>query len=234
MRETDRWMDGHIDRQTDRQTDRQIDRQREKKPPIWKMKLIMIIKLITNGAQTGKCTLVFLYLYWKWWLLSPWQTAIHYSSLFAKDNETTSSWKNLNFAKHGENASTDYLSPWQTATHYSSLFAKDDETTSSRKNLKFVKHGENASTDYLSSAAVFASNMQIQFTQQKMPLCFIETPLRRAKIAQNKKLVCETSAKMLYTRFLFRSIFISSSIFCSCLRMVCTGLMLFSNKIYST
>ncbi len=34
----------------------------------------------------------------------------HYSSLFANNNKTTFSWKNLNFVKHGENTSTDCLS----------------------------------------------------------------------------------------------------------------------------
>ncbi len=51
--------------------------------------------------------------------------------------------------------------------------------------------------------------------------CYIK---RRQCKVQNKKLVCETSARKFYTLFVFRNIFVGSPIFCGCLRTVLAGL----------
>ncbi len=99
-----------------------------------------------------------------------------------------------------------------------------------RQNHFFAKKFEFCETlrkhiyDYSSLTAVFASNMQIRSEQRKKSLCFVQRLLRRGKTAQSTELVRKTSAKMIHTLFVFRNIFVGSSIFCGCSRIVCIRL----------
>ncbi len=90
--------------------------------------------------------------------------AAHYSSLFANNDKTTFLWKNLNFAKNGENASTDCSSSaavftsnvrirskqWKMPLCFVSKTALSSEDSAERrtKNL-FAKCQRKRSTHYL-------------------------------------------------------------------------------------
>ncbi len=104
------------------------------------------------------------------------------------------------------------------ATHYSSLFANNDEIIFSRKNLNFAKQGENTPTHCSTSTAVFA-NMNFVFRATKSSLWVSSrnrSVERRRRRTQNEKPVRKTSAKMLYTLFVFCSFFVISLIFHYC------------------
>ncbi len=89
-----------------------------------------------------------------------------------------------------------------------------------QKNLNFAKRGKNTPTHCSSSTAVFA-NMNISFRATKNRLWVSSRNRsieRRWHRTHNKNPVCETSAKMLYTLFVFCSFFVISLIFCYCSR----------------
>ncbi len=110
------------------------------------------------------------------------------------------------------------LSPLHTIHRYSQTTMKllfREKIWISRKMPKMCQHTTRHRQQFSRATCEFVwSNKKCLCLCVSSQDCFTE---RRQHRMQNEKLVCETSAKTLYTLFVFRNIFVSLSIFCSCL-----------------
>ncbi len=109
---------------------------------------------------------------------------------------------------------------FKPATYYSSLFANNDKIT-------FCETWRNTSTHYSSSMSSFCEQHANSFGVTKNAFVFcpkIAPSGEDSAECRMKNLVHKTSAKTLHTLFVLRSIFVSSSIFRSCSRIVCSRL----------
>ncbi len=93
--------------------------------------------------------------------------------------------------------------------------------TFSQRNLNFAKHAQIVFTDSHWQQFSLATCEFVRNSEKCLCVLFKDRSVeRRQRGVQNEKLVREMSAKTLYTLFVFRIIFICSSIFCGCSRIV--------------